>query len=650
MYLSPGISEAVQIKLTTTAGHEDKGPKANFIFIPMCPGGANWCQAMQSNAMIRAIKSAVKAMAKPIFSAFAALMLILVAASGSSALEPPHDAGNAVGCEDCHALHTSGGMMGGAVIARGAEQETLCKTCHNPTGQAAGLSDVSNHEVNGGAMIVDCGSCHDPHKPMSPLTTPDPVFPDDYNLSLLRPNVDKYLDNTLEPATFLVRPDDFAFYSEPYKGICQACHTTTDHFRNSTGAPDQEHANMELTPGVDCTTCHKHESGFAHGGGGGSGCGSATECHGTQKSHPNHVLTYPQGGMLGSDAGVTCDTCHNTANFPEFADGATSLAATTVCDTCHSPGGTYDGVNDTMYGAKYNFANGVYVDYQLSKGRDKWCIGCHDENPAVINGVSAPEIGGDETAATAYGTGYGYYKSGHGLPPSATYAATGGMVPGAGLMCVECHDNTKVHIDGVARTYDATAADFAANDHTNGYRLKNINNEQAINIPRESDAVTGQPAQVVDFPLCLKCHDPDPFINSASTNTNFRTDLDADGNGITNAHYYHLSGQNNFNWEIYDSDWKNGSDWLGGDADSRPSCPTCHNIHGSTQLSMIRDGKLIGRQPGITVYYYNGSVTWGADPCNDTPSPTDITLNDSTGAMWDKKVGSMCQNCHGGCW
>lgn len=571
-------------------------------------------------------------------------MLTIFLPVGVWALEPPHDDSNNISCDDCHGMHTGSGL-----VRRGAEQETMCKSCHNPTGQAASMSNVSMHMVNSGTTTIDCGSCHDPHSPKSPI--PDPVWPDDYNLKLIRTDTAKYISAALEPAYFQVQPNDFTFDTAPYNGICQACHTATNLFTNDGTGPDQWHTDAGVVDDYDCTECHTHQSGFSHSGATGTGCGSATECHGTQKSHPNHVLSYAQGGMLGSDAGVTCATCHNTSNFPEFADGATTLAATTVCNPCHSPGGSYDGVNDTMYGAKYNFENGVYVDYELSKGRDKWCAGCHDEEPAIINGVTAPKIIGDENAATLYGTGYGYYKTGHGLSPSETYPATGSIVPGAGLMCVECHDNTKPHIDGVARTYDATAADFASNDHTNGYRLKNINNEQAMNIPRESDAISGQPAQVVDFPLCLKCHDSEPFTNSTSTNTNFRTDGDPDGNGITNAHYYHLSGKNNFNWEIYDSDWKNGSDWLNGDADSRPSCPTCHNVHGSTQLSMIRDGKLIGREPGITLYYYNDTVTWGSsNPCSDTPAPTDITLNNSTGAMWDKQITPMCQNCHGGCW
>ncbi len=586
-------------------------------------------------------------MVRHIYSILTVLVIIFILPTGTWALDPPHDATNNIGCQDCHAMHKSGGMMGGAVIPRGAEQETLCKTCHNPTGPASSMPNVSNHKVNGPMSIVDCGSCHDPHSAQNP----DPLFPDNYNLSLIRPDVATYVSTALEPATFLVRPDDFVSESLSYNGICQACHTDTDHFRSNGTGPDPGHTNIGVDINEDCTVCHTHENGFAHGGGGGTGCGSATECHGTQKSHANHVLTYAEGGMLGSDAGVTCATCHNTSSFPEFADGATSLAATTVCDTCHSPGGSYDGVNDTMYGAKYNFENGVYVGYELSKGRDKWCAGCHDESPAVIYGATAPEIIGDESATSLYGVGYGYYKTGHGLPPSEPYPATGGMIPGAGLMCVECHDNTKIHIDGLARTYDATAADFAPNDHTNGYRLKNINDEQAMNIPRETDGVNNLPARVVDFPLCFKCHDSEPFINSTSTNTNFRTNLDPDENGITNAHYYHLSGKNSFNWALYDSDWKNGSDWIGGDADSRPSCPTCHNIHGSTQLSMVRDGNLIGREPGITLYYYNDTVSWNSsDPCYSTPSPTDITLDNSTGTMWDKQVGPMCQNCHGGCW
>ncbi|MGA1870602.1 MAG: thrombospondin type 3 repeat-containing protein [bacterium] len=347
---------------------------------------------------------------------------------------------------------------------------------------------------------------------------------------------------------------------------------------------------------------------------------------------------------------IACSTCHGSENPHSshlFGDGK-SLEETEVCDTCHSPGGTYDGVNDALYGAKANWERGVYVNYTLSPGRDKWCAGCHDEEPSIINSVTASNIIGDEDAITNYGIGYGYYKTGHGLNPTKNYPASGGTIPGAGMMCTECHDNTKIHIDGYFRTYDSSAIDGASNDYQSGYRLKSVYQKLPLNIPREPALNTGEPANPEDFALCMKCHKSTLFLNNDSTDTNFRsTNIAYKDPSIKNAHYYHLSSWDSLNTTVYDSDWKNGSIW-----DSRLSCPTCHNVHGSSQLSMIRDGKLIEKEPGIRIAYYNETVSFDGACLND-PIPMNVTLNESTGTMFEPdspSFSNICSGCHGGCW
>jgi len=89
---------------------------------------------------------------------------VVLLASGTSilALDPPHDgsATPSIDCSDCHSMDTASTWS--ALITRGVEQEQQCKSCHNPTGQADSMSDVSNHNVthDGTATIIDCGACH----------------------------------------------------------------------------------------------------------------------------------------------------------------------------------------------------------------------------------------------------------------------------------------------------------------------------------------------------------------------------------------------------------------------------------------------------------------------------------------------------------
>ena len=130
----------------------------------------------------------------------------------------PHEADNYNFCTICHAFTGSG-----IYTPRGAEQEEMCKTCHNPSGIAAGMSNVANHVVNG-ETIVECSACHDPHSPN--LSTDTHTGTEAPNLSLIR-SVARQFNNT--DLIFQKDPEHFAFGedNEPYNGICQACHTQT---------------------------------------------------------------------------------------------------------------------------------------------------------------------------------------------------------------------------------------------------------------------------------------------------------------------------------------------------------------------------------------------------------------------------------------
>jgi hypothetical protein len=114
---------------------------------------------------------------------------------------------------------------------------------------------------------------------------------------------------------------------------------------------------------------------------------------------------------------ITCNTfCHVDPGMTtggNFLDG-NDLATTNECDICHSPDGAYDGVDDTDTGAKNNW------DYALppsslvfngsggfQTGKEKWCVGCHDGVPSLINSISAPNIAGESNSdCTAAGVPY----------------------------------------------------------------------------------------------------------------------------------------------------------------------------------------------------------------------------------------------------
>ncbi len=438
-----------------------------------------------------------------------------------------------------------------------------------------------------------------------------------------------------------------------YNGVCEVCHTLTTHFRNDGSGSDQLHSNAGNPAGTDCTVCHNHMNGFAHGSGGGTGCdechghdpgyGGATGGKGSYQTHSTHTEN-DADDLRGPNVG--CSTCHNTGNFPNFADGVSYAAykagtPTTVCNGCHSPSGTYNGVSDAVIGAQNNWATGVYeTDGSLKIGKEKWCAGCHDEVPSVVGGISAPNVIGDEDGAYTYGTGWGFYKTGHGVPAGNAYPYKGGLIEpslvgGAAkpVECDSCHDLTAAHVDNNARTFnDGGSGNTDPSVYRKGYRLDQVplgqgsgtSTREPMLVPWPSNA----PNVVNNYRLCTNCHDSGPFLDSSNTNTNLETV------GV-NRHEYHLV----FNSIQYPADWSGGNTSL-------ITCVVCHNVHGSTRLAMVRDGKLTGREPGLRIWYKNDLITTNiGKPL--PPSPEDLPLAASDGTAWlSNTVHNLCVGCH----
>jgi predicted outer membrane repeat protein len=414
---------------------------------------------------------------------------------------------------------------------------------------------------------------------------------------------------------------------------------------------------MGSIAGTSCIQCHNHVYGFAHGTAEGTAC---IECHGHDAGtnyDPDMSVPYTPGSTASQGRGsyqshsthtetdsddlrgpgLYCDSCHDINNFPYFksgtdsnGDGKFSLSETDVCDTCHSPGGTYDGVNDSVIGAKNNWQNGVYSGSSLVSGKEKWCAGCHDEVPSVINTVSAPNVIGDEDGAYTYGTGWGFYKTGHGLPNSETYPTSGGVTAGAEKDCLDCHDSTLSHIDGLARTFDCGDG-CDSTEYRQSYRLKLIGGQDPMLVPWIQNISNSAD----NYRLCTQtgCHDSGPFVNSSDTNTNLKTD------GV-NRHEYHLGQMNTL---VYPADYNYGSTY-----NSRPTCVICHNVHGSTRLAMVRDGKLIGREPGLKIWYNNDDIVTYSTADPNPPTPENLPLSASTGTIWRGLTSeNLCSHCHG---
>ncbi|MEW6379250.1 MAG: hypothetical protein AB1611_06550 [bacterium] len=472
-----------------------------------------------------------------------------------------------------------------------------------------------------------------------------------------------------------------------------------------------------------------------------------------------------QSSMRGPDLPDDCSYCHDNPYPGYFKDGL-PLVNTTVCDPCHSPDGQFDGVNDPVIGAKANWqAGGVYAGDHLKPGREKWCVGCHDDGSCVIETVAAPNIAGKSltgdwqspaliaasgiqgaenlldhnvnTGTTGTAGGYItfdlaqstdvthvrlYTASGlevnwsidggddlscstrvllgsstlFGSPTWKTGPAEGWnevrldrFIPvrylklvkvsgwpltvnclrefefkkdlqygyyrnGHKIRCDGCHDLASAHIDGVARTYQASR-----NNYQSGYRLRSVEvNGQTVpplEIPRTGCNSGEYPRTDNDFALCFSCHDKYKLLSDAYASgnfyqdppaTNFRNEDHPDANGkVKNEHLRHLQGRGNCgNTMDWDSDWD-------GTGDSPQSCPACHNVHGSPSPAMTRHGELAStpgtadKAPMFNFQYLDTDGKQDADLSDVMQSTGGCTQFSGPGPGSVNK-NKMCNMCH----
>jgi hypothetical protein len=367
------------------------------------------------------------------------------------------------------------------------------------------------------------------------------------------------------------------------------------------------------------------------------------------RSHVVHWWDNRGPNLWNGSYPLTCDNCHidNTVHHETpilFKDGK-ELVETNACDNCHSSGGSFDGVNDPVFGAKANWVSGIYTgtNYEnLQTGKEQWCISCHDSGSSEINGVSAPNV---EL----------YYTSGHGKA-------------GADVGCLVCHDATFTHVDGDPRTYSFKSTYYSPSQsgvaYASGYRLRYINGEVPLMIPANYGTTFGGNAQTMKdnaFRLCFRCHDSTKILDNTpgdGLDTNFKASLPnpprnysyAWGSGAdTNEHVAHLL---NYVGPWWDSDWDTSTSGAGGSngRDSLIACSSCHNVHGaagvySTNEAMIRDGSLAGRT-GYGFSYVVQDVASGGYPW---VTSTGAKQSTSVGAIFRNNTSNMCAGsmCHG---
>ncbi len=542
-------------------------------------------------------------MGKQKFQSLSSLIFVLICLTSIGlAQDPPHNetADPIITCDSCHSW-----LPGWVTIPYDAEQETLCKTCHNPAGQAPAMVNVANHIVDGGATIVDCGSCHNPHlvsyptDPHSGLTNP--------NLSLIRSDTYQYVDGAVPPAIFQNRPDHYSFTTAPFIGICQTCHTATNHHTN-TGA-GTGHFSTE-----DCIGCHPHENGFLP-----TGDFSCTTCHASAQNNGDGV---PASGRRAIVDEFPLGTTHAHYGTEVNED---------ACLVCHSNGTHMDGyveLVDPDDGSIYRF---IYPgDLASDPDVSDFCAGCHDSD-----------------GATRLATPLDPFGNGNAAPAVAeAFAGTLQWNEWYGDVCFGSEGTLR----GVNSHHDISDADQAFS----GARLECLNchgaHISAASQPMADPFNTNSPFSGEDNDFCLACHSggvspADPGFPPDVTGPTIAL------RGIGSCEYTVEPWHVEYDWAhvAHGLDSKRGWDGYSGAQSYVMDCKDCHDPHGSvTPTNLAGNPYMIRDYVDGTMFVDDGGRPLGFNgpPWDIYGTAGDVTVSISGIAVDWGSSQSLCIKCH----
>ena len=392
-------------------------------------------------------------------------------------------ANSKVECSSCHKTHYAGSNDGN--ILRMTNNTNLCQNCH-------ALQTPTTTLVHKG---MTCVTCHDSHQTGS------------QNIYLIRDNIATPNSGTKTTVfTANASGSNYADGTASFNGVCEVCHTATDHYTNTAmGTTDVLHT---LNPTASCISCHQHNKGFA-------AQTDCFDCHNAITDKPIVPGTRRQivdnlGNGLGTGGDFKRTSHHVTGAIPNVSD----------CVKCHYMGDHKSGSvklldPDQGYSIIYTY------DPANKSSVESFCLNCHDANGSngdvtpfsdntavpLINQamwtVSSHKTDGTANANTClacHDNGHGSNKSTLIGPYTKIADATADPMDEEEEFCLGCHGGTgvaavKVHLSFSNNTNTATA--FRKHDPTATYR-KHLNEEK-------TGAAFGGTNRHVE---CVDCHNP----------------------------------------------------------------------------------------------------------------------------------------------
>ncbi len=210
-------------------------------------------------------------------------------------------------CKDCHATGSTG------ITVNGVLRNSTKKIDSRHYGTKHSTSN------NGGQF---CWDCHDPHG--------------DSNIYMIHASVAKTSSSTDgKPTTTAVTVftnnntgTDYAKSTAPYNGICNVCHTSTNHYTSSSGDGHNS--------GTRCTSCHPHtgpdyNSAFSPSGGESAGGLACRDCH-IDLYNRMHDSTLSGGKLMVYKHYMNNDSA---TSYPTSATPGGSADTNRKCLMCH---------------------------------------------------------------------------------------------------------------------------------------------------------------------------------------------------------------------------------------------------------------------------------------------------------------------------
>lgn len=370
--------------------------------------------------------------------------------------------------------NASGKAKGSGLLLRRSHGAQICIDCHNlPTHSSQHTS------TKYGSWALDCFACHTPHKTTNIFLINENIKTPSSGTKAVIFRVDDETGGTNPQGSYIGNYDVLGL---PYDdGICEVCHTKTNHYRNDASGGDHTH-----NQNTRCVSCHQHSKGFAAAGC--NGCHKAPPVVGKHLKHdevgdvPNSY-TDTSSHATATEYGFPCAKCHSGTHTNDTHSGTITdpYSVEVLFDTTtdpKNPSGFYNqrypdavdpGTDPTKYWSWTSSTSGTdgtcsnlychsnanpvggsnsYSNVQWNQSNSLNCTSCH-------NTVAYDDGGSQTDLSSKHGKHISYFGE------TSTYNFT----------CDECHFSTIV--DNANPPWNLSSSDLKDKRfHTNG--AKNV--------------------------------------------------------------------------------------------------------------------------------------------------------------------------------